>query len=338
MDDLHRHPDPSVLDRPAAENANALDASGVLDPLDGLASTPSPNTPPLPPPHGLLVLASGSGGNCSILRVTINHRPHHYLIDLGLSPRRTRAALAHWSGITLNDLDGVLLTHFDSDHCHPGWCTAIEPALPPNVEVFFHRSHAGRSRRIGLQASRVAPFREAFTTPAGLPVRAAIAGHDDLGSSAFRIDTPGGSLGFATDVGRATEPLINHLRAVDVLAIESNYCPQLELSSGRSPHLIRRVMGGHGHLSNEESVAAIRAISPRSHVVLLHLSRECNRPELVHAHHTLGGYPFTISLQHQPTGWIALEGCAPVTIPACPFPPPRVSVRTPQHQQALLFG
>jgi len=50
--------------------------------------------------------------------------------------------------------------------------------------------------------------------------------------------------------------------------------------------LKQRVMGNAGHLSNDQALAAIRQVLARSrraprHVVLLHLSRQCNCPKLV---------------------------------------------------------
>jgi phosphoribosyl 1,2-cyclic phosphodiesterase len=58
----------------------------------------------------------------------------------------------------------------------------------------------------------------------------------------------------------------------------------MQLASNRPGFLKDRIMGGKGHLSNEECIDAVRAIAwPREpeHVVLLHLSRECNCPDLV---------------------------------------------------------
>jgi phosphoribosyl 1,2-cyclic phosphodiesterase len=74
------------------------------------------------------------------------------------------------------------------------------------------------------------------------------------------------------------------MRGVDILAIESNYDRAMQLESARPAFLKDRIMGGKGHLSNDECIDAVRAISwPREpeHVVLLHLSRECNCPGLV---------------------------------------------------------
>jgi hypothetical protein len=87
-----------------------------------------------------------------------------------------------------------------------------------------------------------------FEPVPGVHARAHIAPHDELGSASFRfVVATGGKprhLGWATDVGRPTDDLAKHLAGVDVLAIESNYCPVMERESDRPEFLKRRVMGG----------------------------------------------------------------------------------------------
>jgi phosphoribosyl 1,2-cyclic phosphodiesterase len=101
--------------------------------------------------------------------------------------------------------------------------------------------------------------------------------------------------------------MIDHLRGVDVLALESNYCPVLQVASDRPRFLKDRIMCGSGHLSNEQCARAVGLIAPRSHVVLLHLSQECNTPELALAGHRDRGYGVTVSSQHEATAWIDFE-------------------------------
>jgi hypothetical protein len=73
---------------------------------------------------------------------------------------------------------------------------------------------------------------------------------------------------------------------VDVLALEFNHDVDMELGSGRSAALIDRVLGNHGHLSNEQATELLAEVLRRSagprlqHLVQLHLSQQCNRPAL----------------------------------------------------------
>lgn len=247
----------------------------------------------------LRVLASGSSGNCSLLEVVHDGRTHRVLIDLGLSPRRTAGILETWS-IQLDSIDAAIVTHLDGDHCNPGW---RRRSIGP---LFLHRVFLPVARRNGHDPAHITTFDGSFDPAPGIHVSPCLLDHDELGTAAFRIETFAGSLGFATDLGAVTADLIDHLHAVDVLAIESNYCPRLQRLSDRPEFLKRRIMGGRGHLSNEQSRRAIGLIAPRHRVVLLHLSRQCNDPDLVAHLHRDAPYELTITSQDEPTGWLDL--------------------------------
>ncbi len=253
----------------------------------------------------LCVLASGSGGNCSALVLEAGSDRHVYLIDAGLSPRRTRRDLAQ-VGLSLDDVRAVLLTHLDADHWNPAWIGR----LPERSTVLLHRRHAGRAGRDGAMYHRTRLLDGPTELDGGAVVHAEVHSHDDLGVSVFRFELPrgAGALGYATDVGRVTDRLVSHLRGVDTLAIESNYCPLLQAGSDRPASLKDRITGGAGHLSNAQCAEAAAAIGPRRRVVLLHLSRECNRPELALRGHAGRPYEVTLTSQFEPTPPIGLSG------------------------------
>lgn len=284
--------------------------------MSGLRPEPGDHLTPPTGEAAICVLASGSAGNCSLLMSPRPDGSHAaVLIDLGLSPRRTRALLAE-RGLTLEQLDAVVLTHLDGDHCHQGWCEGAAGELATSVQLLVYKSHLGRALRMGLNRGRVLPFREEAFPIGQASGRAASEAfwlvprlniHDALGSVAFRIETASGMLGYATDVGRVTGELIDHLKGVDTLAIESNYCPVLQESSNRPVQLKKRITGGRGHLSNHQCVEAVRAIAPASHVILLHLSRQCNRPEIAAPLHEGSDYTLILSSQEAPTPWVPIR-------------------------------
>lgn len=263
----------------------------------------------------LCVLGSGSRGNCSVLRVPVpDGRERLIMIDAGLSPRRT-AALLEGFGLQLQQVDGVIFTHLDCDHFQPSWVQA----LPAHARVYVHRSHRARAEAGGLLYRRSILFSDAVEislAPAeGSRDRPAFGAtcvtnaHDDLGSVAFRFSFGGGaSLGYATDLGHAGDDLIEHLAGVGSLAIESNYCPEMQRASDRPAFLKRRITGGRGHLSNQESADAALRIDPARRLVLLHLSSECNTPGLAAAAHArMRNRGPVVSLQDQPTPWLPIE-------------------------------
>jgi phosphoribosyl 1,2-cyclic phosphodiesterase len=270
-------------------------------------------------PVSLCVLASSSAGNCSALVWGEGAQARVVLIDAGLSPRQTRRGLSQL-GIHDRQVAGIVLTHLDSDHFNPGWLSYLRRGTP----IWVHGAHTGRAERDGILFRRTEVFGEHFEPLAGLRFHAAMVAHDDLGVACFRVTTPTGrSLGYATDVGRPDAAMCEHLAGVEVLAIESNYCPRLQLASDRPEFLKRRIMGGSGHLSNEQAADVVRRIAPHEHVVLLHLSVQCNRPEIAAAAHTGHGAPVTISRPDGPTPLIPLDW------PGASPPRPRVARSAP---------
>ncbi len=233
------------------------------------------------------------------------------LIDAGLSPRQTALKLGEL-GFTLRQVTDVLFTHLDRDHCAPAW----SQALLNRATLRMHKRHMPRARRQHLlYRTRTELFGdEPFRLPNVGTVHAALMDHDQLGVAVFRVDLGGYSLGFATDLGRVRDDLVEHLKGVDTLAIESNYDPEMQERSARPAFLKRRIMGGAGHLSNQECARAVRAIEPRKHVVLLHLSRQCNCPRLAAGYHRDGAYDLTVSTQHEMTGWVPLMGAGSVKV------------------------
>jgi len=193
--------------------------------------------------------------------------------------------------------------------------------MPPPVWV--HRRHEAHARRLGITQPST------FTGPFEIDdarIDPILMSHDEHGVSALRFEFASGScLGFATDLGHATPRFIEHMAEVDVLALESNYCPHMQMASGRPLFLKRRIMGGSGHLSNEQAAQAVAEIRPRLHLVLLHLSRECNTPERAAAAHAGAPYALTVSEQHQPTGWIPIPAGDRARPPR--RPPPVVHVQ-----------
>jgi len=217
----------------------------------------------------LAVLGSGSRGNAVILRtagVTL-------LVDAGFGPR-TLARRAEATGIPLEPLAGIVLTHEHGDHARgavalarrlrcplvgsPGTLQAVAPTfdlarpLPP----------LGESLSIG-------PFL----------IEAARTAHDAREPVAVAVsDAEGRRVGIAWDLGRSTAAVRHLLRRVSALVLESNH-DEVMLQTGPYPASVRQRIGGStGHLSNRLAAElAVDVWSPRLEAVILaHLSEQCN--------------------------------------------------------------
>jgi phosphoribosyl 1,2-cyclic phosphodiesterase len=238
----------------------------------------------------LCILASGSSGNCTLLRTPSGS----LLIDAGIGPRTT-AQRMDGTGASPLDIRAICLTHLDRDHFSPGWLTTI---LKRGIRLFVHRSRReGLLRRIeqlgfpvDLGPQVVGFDGHEFKPVEQLKLHSIPLAHDRDGSHGFIIEGFGCRIGYATDLGRVPPMLIERFEALDVLALESNYDPEMQRISGRPIFLQSRIMSGRGHLSNGQAFEAICQILDRcerrrsrlpSHIVLLHRSQQCNCPKLV---------------------------------------------------------
>src|SRR4051794_38160493 len=93
----------------------------------------------------LCILASGSSGNCTVLRT-----PHGVvLIDAGIGPR-TAAKRMDGTGVTVRDVRAICLTHLDRDHFSPYWFDGV---LKRGIRLFCHESRvndlAARAAELG---------------------------------------------------------------------------------------------------------------------------------------------------------------------------------------------
>ncbi len=238
------------------------------------------------------ILASGSGGNAALVET----EEFGLLIDAGLGPKELGSRLSaigrNWSCVK-----AVILTHTHTDHWkdrtlkHLGlrrihfWCCAghskvlqtWSPSFPGLCESGLVRHYVPG---------------EVVCLAAGLRFQAFPVRHDSGPTFAFRIEGrgdlfgPATALGYAADLGCWDETVVGSLCEVDLLAVEFNHDVSLERTSGRPAHLVARVLGDEGHLSNQQAAALLRAILDRStpgrlrHLIQLHLSRDCNRPVL----------------------------------------------------------
>ncbi len=241
------------------------------------------------------VLASGSGGNASLLEVG----GFGLLLDAGLGPRQLAARLTA-AGSSWNAVHALLLTHTHSDHWHDRTFAHLHRRQLP---IYCHAGHhaaldAYSPAFTALRAANlVRPFEagESVVLAPGLHCRALPISHDAGATFGFRFEAApdlfGGtcSLAYLADLGCWDDALASALADVDVLALEFNHDVALEYASGRSARLIARVLGDGGHLSNDQAAGLLRDVLRRSepgrlkYVVQLHLSRDCNRPHIAFA-------------------------------------------------------
>jgi len=105
--------------------------------------------------------------------------------------------------------------------------------------------------------------------------------HDTDESVGYRIEAES-SFGLCTDLGCLTDEVLEAMSGVELAVIESNYDERMLCDGPYPVYLKRRILSGHGHLSNDEAgkLAVHLARNGAQSLILGHLSRENNRPEL----------------------------------------------------------
>ena len=223
------------------------------------------------------MLGSGSSGNCAYLETA----QARVLVDAGFSPMQIRKRLAG-IGRTPENLTAILITHEHSDHIQG--LTGIAAKL--NIPIYCNRD-----TKDAFEFQLKAKFNcNRFETGASFEIADLLVDtftipHDAQDPVGFLIHTAAGNIGFVTDLGHMTKLVVERTRVANVLVLESNHDVKMLQNSTRRPwSLKQRILGRHGHLSNEaaaEAAAQIMSADLR-HLYLAHLSRECNKPELAH--------------------------------------------------------
>jgi len=223
----------------------------------------------------ITILASGSSGNAALVRT----ETASFLVDAGLSTRELTARLA-FCGVEPRDLSAILVTHEHGDHTKGLAQWSKKHATP----IYCNRQTAAvlRDKVTDFNGWRIFESGSEFELE-GTTVRSFLVPHDAVEPVGFVIRSENHSFGFLTDLGHATTLVTESLRGVDALLIEANYDEQLLERDTKRPWAIKqRIQSRHGHLSNgaaAETVSRIRH-DGLGHLLLGHLSRDCNSEEL----------------------------------------------------------
>lgn len=223
------------------------------------------------------MLGSGSSGNSAL--VATDHCK--ILVDGGLSARQIALRLDQ-CGVLPQQLDGILLTHEHGDHvcglevlCRkfdlPIYANGLT-AESVRCDSALDRHRNWRIFRTGAEFSICDIVVQTFPVP-----------HDAVDPVGFAFCAGSSSLGFITDLGYATKMIVERLRQVHTLVIETNHDEKLLQNDPHRPWPVKqRIQSRHGHLSNRAAAEVIAELLPAKieRVVLGHLSRDCNTQEL----------------------------------------------------------
>ncbi len=244
------------------------------------------------------ILGSGSSGNCAYVETS----EARLLVDAGFSPLQIRKRLAG-IGRTPENLSAILITHEHSDHisglmgladkfripvyCNRGTQDGTVWALKSKWASKKKSLPEGPEGTEQLKASidwRIFPTGGGFDV-GDIHIESFSIPHDAQDPVGYLLRTASGTIGFATDLGHVTKLVLERIRCANILVLESNHdVKMLQACPRRSWSLKQRILGRHGHLSNETAAETIAQIlsAELKQLYLAHLSRECNEPGLAH--------------------------------------------------------
>jgi phosphoribosyl 1,2-cyclic phosphodiesterase len=216
------------------------------------------------------VLASGSAGNALLLECGGGR----LLVDAGLSLDALERALSR-VGLAPGQLDALVLTHEHDDHARG----AGPLGRSAGVRVYATAATAAAAGP-ALAGADVQPFAPGTPFAVGpFDITAFAVPHDAAEPVGLAFEAAGRRLVVATDLGWADEVLDGHLASADLAVLESNYDLGLLHVSGYPWFLKNRILGGRGHLSNDDAARALARTARAAYlggrrrgVLLVHLS------------------------------------------------------------------
>lgn len=223
-------------------------------------------------------LYSGSSGNA----LFIGTEKTKILIDAGLSGKRILEALRS-IGENPAELSAILISHEHIDHVRGAGIVSRKQDVPIYANeatwcaMEYGLGPVKLENRVAFRTGEEFEIGDICVRPFSIP-------HDAAEPVGYNFFAEGKKITTATDIGHMNKELLSHMEGNDLLLLESNHDIEM-LKVGPYPWpLKKRILGDHGHLSNENcaKVIAYLAAQGTRRFVLGHLSHENNFPELAY--------------------------------------------------------
>lgn len=267
-------------------------------------------------------LNSGSNGNCYY----VGNDDEAVLVDAGISCRETEKRMKRL-GLPMTRVKAIFVSHEHGDHITGVAGLSKKFQLPVYITKATHTAAA-----IPIANELLHDFTHEQVAAIGkLRITAFTKCHDACDPHSFFISDGDVNVGVFTDIGNACDNIIRYFKKCHAVFLESNYCEDMLMKGSYPWHLKKRISGGEGHLSNRQALDLFLQYKGEqlSHLILSHLSKNNNSPELVERIFTekSGDVKITIAPRYNETPVLRIE---PVTIKSSIFEK-RVVITSPQQ-------
>lgn len=199
------------------------------------------------------------------------------LVDIGISCRETEKRMK-LLGLSMKTVKAIFVSHEHGDHIKGVSTLANKYSLP----VYITENTAKHGPRLIKHLSRTFTANKPVAI-GGLSITPFAKYHDAADPHSFIISYKETTVGVFTDIGKVCDRVLHYFKQCHAVFLEANYDEML-LENGKYPlHLKNRIRGGLGHLSNRQALELfVKHRSPAlSYLLLAHLSKENNSPEIV---------------------------------------------------------
>jgi len=210
----------------------------------------------------LYSLGTSSKGNSFLFKLNDSL----ILLDIGFNPNKLKSKL-NYLGYNIDDINYVFITHKHHDH------------YDKNTLKYFAENKVFTCNSADICSKLFVHNVYTFDGFKVCPIRLS---HDEE-CTGYIFSCNEEKIVFISDTGYFKADYYPLVSNPEYLFIEANYDPNMLNSSSRPDRLIRRINSKNGHLSNEESfIVASKIVGSKTKKIgLIHLSQDCNNPEIV---------------------------------------------------------
>lgn len=219
-------------------------------------------------------LNSGSNGNCYY----IGNDKEAILVDAGISCRETERRMKRLN-LDIDKVKAIFISHEHTDHISGLTTLSKKYQLPVYITAATQR-HGN----LNLDKKVVRRFKANQPVKIGeLTITPFQKAHDAGDPHSFTVASASVNIGVFTDIGIACDKVIHHFKQCHAVFLEANYDTDMLMNGNYPYHLKKRISDGNGHLSNHQALELFLNHRPAfmSHLILSHLSKNNNDPELV---------------------------------------------------------
>ncbi len=221
-------------------------------------------------------LSSGSDGNVTYLE----NDGVKVLIDAGLSAGEITKRLS-LIGVAPNEIDAVFLTHDHIDHSKGIDVFSKKYDTPVFAHEKVWNTFDFKATRMSEKNRKLFSGEFSYKNLEVVPVEVP----HDVDCFGFSFISNGKKISILTDLGHTNDRILSSIANSQLVYLEANYDKVMLKNSTKYPLAVKMRIGGpNGHLSNNASCDAIDFLARTGarQIVLSHLSKENNRPELAY--------------------------------------------------------